>query len=439
MKHRHYWMSFALGSMALAVSAEPRGAFSMTSIPSTGIVMPQGPFDQACARGSGFVQVVGTARDFQNYLQQASSGGSCYMGNLKFSAFGDLGALLNSNGFISFVQEPLPAPVTNSAAQTPWLSVVSIAASSPWALLWGTSLNYTVSTWSDNPADTPRFLQWSTRSNGPVAQGAVEYAVTTTANPAVDPACTPFVVTTAFSPAGPPCNVPAGQMLPSFEMTKLIEGSIFNDSMSGGVSVVDTFLVSGALPPEGTNPANPWMPAPPQTINQPWVFPPVTIDDPGQIRWFDPEVAIGYIYNVADPSGPLFDQYVAPDLPFNDTYELLSSGGPACSSNPDDFTTPLATITQNVLFDFPAPLACFAIKGISEQNALDPLNTLAFVAGISFDRAGTVSVSQTPIPTPGPLPLAGAGMAYGWARGLRRRVNQAAILKGASSSLASSR
>jgi hypothetical protein len=70
---------------------------------------------------------------------------------------------------------------------------------------------------------------------------------------------------------------------------------------------------------------------------------------------------------------------------------------------------------------------------------LDPLNTLAFVAGIGFDRTGTVNVTQTPIPTPGPLPLAGAGMAYGWARGLRRRLGQAAILKGAPSRLASSR
>lgn len=73
-------------------------------------------------------------------------------------------------------------------------------------------------------------------------------------------------------------------------------------------------------------------------------------------------------------------------------------------------------------YDFTTPLACFAIKGISAQNALDPLNTTAFVAGISFDKAGSVTVSQTPIPTPGPLPLAGAGMAYGWVRGLRRRL-----------------
>jgi hypothetical protein len=428
MKRCRWLLSMALAPLAMGFTAEPGEAS----------VVVQGPFDQACAKGSGFVQVSGEAWQFQNYLQ-SSPDGACYMGNLKFSAFGDLGALIESRGIVSIVQEPLATPTFAPLSQAPWLSVASIAASSPWNLLWGTSLNYSVSTWSDNAGDEPVFLQWSTRFNGVVTPGAVDWAVTTTANPDVDPACSPSVVTTASSPSGPPCNVGAGQMVTSFEMEKLIEGTIFADSMSGGVSVVDTFIVSGSLPAEGTNPANPWMPAPPQTINQPWVFPPVVVTDPNEIRWFDPEVAIGYIYNVADPSGPLFDQYIAPDLPFNDTYELLSSGGSACSNDPADFTTPLATITQNVLFDLPSPLACFAIKGISEQNALDPLNTLAFVAGIGFDRTGTVSVTQTPIPTPGPLPLAGAGMAYGWARGLRRRLSQAAILKGASSSLASSR
>jgi hypothetical protein len=408
-------------------------AMGFTAEPGEASVVVRGPFDQACAKGSGFVQVSGQAWEFQNYLQ-SSLDGSCYMGNLKFSNFGDLSFLTESNGTVSIVQEPLAIPTFATFSQTPWLSVASIAAAAPGFLIDGTSFDYTVSTWSDDPADSPVFLQWSTR-----VQGAGQFEVTTTATPPADSACDPSVVTTALAPNGPACNVPPGEEVDSFAMTKTIQGWIFNDSMSGGVSVVDTFLVSGSLPPEGTNPANPWMPDPPQTINQPWVFPPVVVTDPNEIRWFDPEVAIGYIYNVADPSGPLFDQYIAPDLPFNDTYELLSSGGSACSTDPADFTTPLATITQNVLFDLPSPLACFAIKGISEQNALDPLNTLAFVAGIGFDRTGTVSVTQTPIPTPGPLPLAGAGMAYGWARGLRRRLSQAATLKGASSRLASSR
>jgi len=206
---------------------------------------------------------------------------------------------------------------------------------------------------------------------------------------------------------------------------EVVDGWMTPDSIGDGPSIENTFISTVTLPQEGTSSLNPWMPPViPSRNDEPWIFPPTVVDNPDRIWWYDPEVAIGYVYNVADPMGPLFDQYVAPDLPYNDTYEILSSGGSACSTKPEDFTTVLDTITQNVPYSFATPLACFAIKGISEQNALDPLNTTAFVGGISFDRTGTVTVSQTPIPTPGPLPLAGAGVAYSWARRLRRRLHQ---------------
>ncbi|MFM7549054.1 MAG: hypothetical protein ACKO8I_09300 [Cyanobacteriota bacterium] len=198
--------------------------------------------------------------------------------------------------------------------------------------------------------------------------------------------------------------------------------ALSNDWITNGF-IANTFVHADALPPAGTNPSEPLLPPRrPLLPNESWRFPPLWVGSPVGVFWLDPEFAIGYIYNVEDPSGPLFDQFIAPDLPFNDQYELFSSGGSACSSNPDDFATPLATIAQDVPFHFTSPLACFAIKGINEKNALDPLNTLAFLAGVSFDRTGVVNVSQTPIPTPGPLPMAGAGMAYGWMRQLRRRL-----------------
>lgn len=189
-----------------------------------------------------------------------------------------------------------------------------------------------------------------------------------------------------------------------------------------------TFTPGSSFDP-GTSPSNPVLPPPPANSGDPWVFPPVVVDDPGRIWWFDPEIAIGYIYNVDDLAGPLFDQYIAPDLPFNDDYQLYSSGGASCSVNPEDYTILLGTATQNVVYNFAAPLACFAIRGIDPLNALDPLDSMAFVAGIGFDKAGAVTVSQTPISTavPGPLGVFGATMAYGWARRLRQRLQESRV------------
>jgi hypothetical protein len=60
---------------------------------------------------------------------------------------------------------------------------------------------------------------------------------------------------------------------------------------------------------------------------------------------------------------------------------------------------------------------------------LDPTDTMAFVAGVTFDSMGTVSVTQTPITqfvdpasVPGPLPLFGVGAAFAYSRKLRNRI-----------------
>ena len=63
---------------------------------------------------------------------------------------------------------------------------------------------------------------------------------------------------------------------------------------------------------------------------------------------------------------------------------------------------------------------------------LDPTDTMAFVAGVTFDSTGTASVTQTPIvqfvdpgsgdSVPGPLPLLGFGAAFAYSRKLRNRI-----------------
>lgn len=191
-------------------------------------------------------------------------------------------------------------------------------------------------------------------------------------------------------------------------------------------SVWNTIRLTGVpLEAPGSSPGNPLLPAPPPSANSPWIFPPVTISDPNDVIWFDPEVAIGYIFNISDLSGPLFDQFTAPDLLFNDTYQLLGTSSSSCSVDPSDYNSPIATITQGIAYDFTTPIPCFAVKGIDPANALDPLNTQAFVSGISFNKTGSVSVTQTPIPTPGPLSLLGVAAMFHRARVLRSRVRSA--------------
>ncbi|MEB3169598.1 MAG: choice-of-anchor L domain-containing protein [Synechococcaceae cyanobacterium] len=219
--------------------------------------------------------------------------------------------------------------------------------------------------------------------------------------------------------------------------TGLTLGSTYNVSFTVsdvGDSAFDSavMIAANSVSFPGGSPDNPLLPVPPANTNSTWVFPAFTVFDPGFVWWIDPEIATGYVYNVT--GGPLFDQFTAPDLPFNDTYQLFSSSlpGGACSTNGADFATPLGMglVTQQIPYDFPTPLPCFAIKGISIENALDPLNTSAFLAGVSFDATGTANVTQTPINTfgpsdvPGPLPILGAGAAFGWAKRLRSRVSR---------------
>lgn len=195
------------------------------------------------------------------------------------------------------------------------------------------------------------------------------------------------------------------------------------------------FIESGSVAFDGATPEVPLLPDPVATggpPNAPWIFPEVNNFDPEIVWWYDPDVAVGYIYNVADPNGPLFDQYTAPSLPFNTEYQLYASGDGGAT-----YDLLLASIFPNTPYDFANPLSTFAIKGINIDNMLNPLNQTVFVAGISFDSIGPVSVTQTPLvqfvpdslpstpdSVPGPLPILGIFAAFGWSRRLRRRQRQ---------------
>lgn len=375
---------------------------------------PAPSFQEVCAPGSGLASVSGSLWNFLT-----NTDGICNIGNIRFTfpdpfnTEGTYGMLLEANANISFSISP---PGDNN-----WLSAVSLSITGPNGVLFpGTSVSYRAATNGLNPhfpdgqgfpADISGWSVQIPNGNGIVVSH-------TSPLPAL-----PCEGGNVAEGGGEPstCFMPPGvndmlmqQLLPS--------GLGFNDLLTAlSEPGFETTFLTQLISTPGSTPENPLLP-PEVTPGSPWIFPPVTVTDPNQFWWFDPEVAIGYIYNT-DPMGPLFDQYIAPDLPFNDTYEMYSTGGGACSTNPRDFATKLGIATQNVPFDFTADLACFAIKGISPLNGLDPDDPTVFLAGIKFNKIGTASITQTPVsaPVPGPLPLLGVGMAYSWARTLRRR------------------
>jgi hypothetical protein len=180
------------------------------------------------------------------------------------------------------------------------------------------------------------------------------------------------------------------------------------------------FIDANSVSFPGGSIEDPLLPPMPMEPDDPWVFPAIVVTDPDQDFWYDPIVSIGYIYSV--DGGPLFDKFTGPDLPHNDSYELFSTAG-ACSNDPNDFNVALGTATQLAGFTLPN-LPCFAVKGINPVNLLDPMNTTAFVAALSFNAPGMPVVTQLPInfnyqPVPSPLSLFGAAAAFGSLRKLR--------------------
>jgi hypothetical protein len=150
---------------------------------------------------------------------------------------------------------------------------------------------------------------------------------------------------------------------------------------------------------------------------------------PGRVVFIDPPVTVGYDYFVGDPNGPLFASVIAPSLTFDNTFDLFTSSD-ACST----YSVSQGTISSGIAFNFTSPVPCFSIRGIDIAEALDPTDTTAFVTGISFDRAGTVNVTQSPIvenvdppvDIPGPVPALGVIAALRASRQLRKRLNNTA-------------
>jgi len=112
--------------------------------------------------------------------------------------------------------------------------------------------------------------------------------------------------------------------------------------------------------------------------------------EPGVVYYIDPEVAIGYDYAIG-AGDPFFQSVVLPNVGDGlfDIYGFDAGGNPVLLA--DDWAAGAA-------FDFgTGGIDRFRVLGIETSAGLDPLNTTAFVTGLTFTGPGQFTGTQTPI------------------------------------------
>ena len=139
--------------------------------------------------------------------------------------------------------------------------------------------------------------------------------------------------------------------------------------------------------------------------------------EPGVVYYIDPEVAVGYDYAIG-AGNPSFQSVVLPNVGDGlfDIYGLDAGGTAALLAE---------GWAAGATFDFGAGgIERFRVLGIETSAGLDPLDTTAFVTGLTFTGPGQFTGTQTPltvtvVPEPPAWALAMLGVLV-----LRRRMNR---------------
>ncbi|MDT4332548.1 nidogen-like domain-containing protein [Methylomonas sp. MED-D] len=159
-----------------------------------------------------------------------------------------------------------------------------------------------------------------------------------------------------------------------------------------------SFSIRNGLTP-GATPSNPLLPV---VVDGAFVF-----DfnvQPEQPIFIDPEVAVGYDYEVT--SGPNIASVLLPTNLGDGIYDLY------LWENTEYVFA--AALTAGIEYFFePGGVSRFRILGIEVSAGLDPNNPQAFVTGLTFVGAGAVSLTQTPLVSQVPLPASGLLMFSG--------------------------
>ncbi len=169
-------------------------------------------------------------------------------------------------------------------------------------------------------------------------------------------------------------------------------------------------FVNGALP--GQTASNPILPnlTPPQDglpVDPGWDFE-FVVANPTVPVFIDPDIAVGYTYEM-QTLGNSFTGVLLPNIG-DGVYDIEVWDGSAWVSAGS------ATAGDLFSFDPNQEVVLFRVSGIEQSANVDPTSPTAFITGLTFYRAGAVSLSQTPITVSVPEPetyalaLAGVGV-----------------------------
>jgi hypothetical protein len=141
----------------------------------------------------------------------------------------------------------------------------------------------------------------------------------------------------------------------------------------------------------------------------------------GQIYYIDPEVAVGYDYEIG-AGNPNFQTVLLPTDIGDNLYDIYAFDAA------DNLVLLAADWLGGAVFDFGVGgLDRFAVRGIEISAGLEPTNTTAFITGLTFTGPGQFTGTQTPVtaavvPEPGGLALLAVSL-VGIAALRRRRLS----------------
>lgn len=178
----------------------------------------------------------------------------------------------------------------------------------------------------------------------------------------------------------------------AYDVTLALRDSISLDPFQSQTYTTQT-LFGNALPPApGSSESLPLLPSETSGAGT-FIFDIETSEiDEGELFWIDPEIAVGYTYEII---GAEFDKVGAPSFAAvadADGYVLTFFDGV-------DFVEVLLDPEEMYAFDTSLSITEFTITGIDTALMLDPDNALAFVTGVAYRDATslTITVTQTPI------------------------------------------
>jgi Nidogen-like. len=159
-----------------------------------------------------------------------------------------------------------------------------------------------------------------------------------------------------------------------------------SNSNTGTPGIWKFAIRDGVLP--GDTPENPILPIvnPETPTDYEFEF---SIDDPDELVFIDPDVAVGYDYIVN--SGPNIASVLLPEGYDDNMFDLFLWDNVLM----DWFDTG-TDITGGEEYDFNTPVDRFRIMGIDVSNMLEPTPD-AFVTGLTFDGSGVVNMNQNAV------------------------------------------